>query len=403
MHYAAFLRTLISSLLFLAISNAQLSLPSIGSQTSSAYSSLLPDKPGNYDQQKVRTASPPIVRIELSGQEPALSGIPSEVVYAQGGYVPSGETLPHPFWFMLPSDLDQGGHLVACGYVSGTPPTPTLTSPSGRTSSLTATAYSYPDMAEASYCWQYRVAWAYGIELGLYTLTLEHSQGNLAHTWGIDYPYCRNVMSLSSETHSAQDFLMGFNPNQMLTLLFYAYVSGSFAETGSFRYRYIATRSAQVDAEGALVLDINVTRAAPFAVKMEDEGVQIDGLIYYILGPQKELLFTYPAFSKEFTGIYLESSSQPEFFQKRQSAESCDGNYGSTAVTSTRSGDLLALYPAYNDTSRIIGQMNLGIVVNILERQIGVTNGRVEVWYRIRSEDGNEGWSYGPNLLKLGT
>ena len=147
-------------------------------------------------------------------------------------------------------------------------PVATLTLPDGSNQTITAT-----DSNASSHCYSYRIPWTYGMQLGLYTLQLDHPDGQLTHTWGIDYPFCR-----TSILNDNLQWLMGFAPGEQLTVVF-------FASINSDQPVFAATRSVQADDQGVLALDIKVARSAPFT--RED-------LVMAVIGPQREIY--YPTF-----------------------------------------------------------------------------------------------------------
>src|SRR5262249_11154048 len=72
-------------------------------------------------------------------------------------------------------------------------------------------------------CWQVNVPLTIGMPFGLYTLTLDHPQGQISHQWGVDYPSCVNVTAgqkMEPDFRSTRERLLvsGLAPHQTLNL-----------------------------------------------------------------------------------------------------------------------------------------------------------------------------------------
>ncbi len=264
--------------------------------------------------QTLKTASPPILIVELNSEEPpppdALTAL--QLDYAVGGLGSGDEAPTIPYWFIVPHKRDQGGTLLACGYRSSQPPVSMLTYPSGHHESMEGREisdqeryglvnYSNMQMSAVGHCWIYVLSWFYGIERGVYTFSLSHSEGDLTYTWQVDYSLCPGHVTLdlsgkpTSVTYPLFEFLMGFSPDETLVVRFFRRISTS--PMGPFPYRLIATRKVKADADGALVLDVKVGRSAPFVA---------EDIIYAVFNNQNEISLYFSQ-----SGIVLDSSFDP--------------------------------------------------------------------------------------------
>lgn len=148
-----------------------------------------------------RTVNPPIVRIELSGQEPLAAEAAQITFITRYG---AAATQPAPVatssavrWAISPPNPDYPGPETlfrACGYAR--PPLGALTTPSG--------ARPVPASDGDSACWNYRIEWVYGMPLGAFTFTLTGPEGALTHTWEIVYPSRPVTTHLRRDAESAQ-------------------------------------------------------------------------------------------------------------------------------------------------------------------------------------------------------
>lgn len=339
--------------------------------------------------QGVRTASPPITRIELNGFEPLPPGIPEDIFY--GGLGGGGGDITitpfGPHWDSTPGALatGYGAFFSACGYVSTTPPTATLTYPSGVQTRVEVNSY-----VDAGNCADYTLNWQYGLELGIYTLTFAHSEGTLTHTFGYDYPMCwYHIPSLDG-----LEWVMGLTPNEQITLYFYTYPDG---ESNT---RFVAERSARADENGALVIDIQVGRTAPFTRDLIFFATIGVGRVYYDINPAigafmfEELGFevpTFPSPNPTYPHLYLSYSS---FFSQDTLGRSCDGEFGRFAQVFPYPNGVgsVPLYANVNDTNSN-GSLPAGTIVEVLESRPSISSGRVLAWKFVRAENGRTGWT----------
>jgi hypothetical protein len=177
-----------------------------------------------------RTASPPIVPVVIDKIDPVPAGLPAKLTYGgRGGGPPDYAPPPEPtgiHWRNAPPPInyprgENGTNdsslalFTACGYRSSEAPVSTLMLPSGRKESLSGKRDEY-----SAGCWNYAVDWSYGMELGIYRLTLAQAEGNLEYTWGIDYPYCK-VATPVSPYDSDRILLMGLADNETVTIHIY--------------------------------------------------------------------------------------------------------------------------------------------------------------------------------------
>jgi hypothetical protein len=208
------------------------------------------------------TASPPKMTVELDQIEPDPIGISVQesIFFAAGG---GGEPVSRTRieWIRTLSEDSIVPWLVACGYPKSEKPIATLVKPDGSSEIINADSgsiYSYADD-----CVRYTIHWTYGMEFGQYTLNLGHSEKQLSQSWSIQYPN-RPVQIPLTELDAAdqQRFLVGFAPKQTLKMRFYAFTAEAIdSGIGTF----IASRSATVDENGALFLNIKIGRSAPIA------------------------------------------------------------------------------------------------------------------------------------------
>jgi len=330
--------------------------------------------PTKVTQQKSpRTASPPIVNIELSGIEPAPLGVPAQLEYAGGAgggvgepvrYTGPGTKTIKPYWAHLPSALTyptSDDYLIACGYVSPEPPTSTLIYPSGRKDTLQGAL-------DGVNCWSFTISRAYGMELGLYTLQLDHIDGQLIYTWGIDYPYLPVNVDESDipKSRLAGYWLMGYSPNELITLHFYDTSPNSV---------FIASRSVQVNSEGVAILSIGFSHSSEFSrynIWLHDV-VRSNNLL--VINPPK-----YPSYS-------IGSCSDP--------------SYGSFVETIAQNGQVIPIYSAFDDKTQSAGNLQPGIPAQILEQKAVLQDEHVVLWSHVQTEDGQIGWTFGTTLTDI--
>jgi hypothetical protein len=325
------------------------------------------------------------VKIELSGKEPRPDGVAAELTFGGGGagHGYSGNRQDGVYWIGLPKPLSaptdfgfwQPVELVACGYISNQP-TGTVTTPFGTQQYIYGEQIEVP--AEGGKaplgCWLYTVSWTYGMELGLYTLTLNGNEGPLSHTWGMDYDYCRTTTHLPGYIYfissGQQDswLFTGFPPNQTITIHFYADSGRAAAQDSSLGIsEYIATRNFQTDAEGTFMLDITVTRSAPYAGK---------GIQYQIEG-----------YSNERRVTSLVSVQHPDNL-------ACSIDYR----IAQPNRPVIPLYPAIDDLSQTVASFSPQQTADIIEVVPALRNGKVGLWIHIRTDTGQEGWTQEPDL-----
>ncbi len=260
--------------------------------------------------------------------------------------------------------------LTACGIPPGRSIKADLTYPSGRREIVVS------DLRLDGGCWGYRVDEKIGMELGLYTLRIRHDGGELSHTWGIDYPYCPTIRRIKHPGSDVKDLLfMGYAPHQSITAHFYFYTPGDYTE-------YAGTVTFTTGPEGSVALEGTGDAVA---------WVRIAGT-YPHLEPDR---FGYDTPSLCETRTYA-PSRYPTYIAWGQPAE---GMFYRFAQTNPKNGTKLPLYPAFNDTSRVLSVLEAGLPVEVLKQLPSVKDGRVVLWYRVRSEDGREGWTYGQNLV----
>ncbi len=277
-----------------------------------------------------------------------------------------------PFALVFPQSDDTGWKLTvnpagfpllrACGYTSPTAPNASLTYPDGHGETLTAT-----QPTGVTGCWDFDVKAASGMRFGIYSVVLDHPEGRLTRTWGVDYPFCRTVQGIKNADGSLQLVLMGFAPAEKITVGFYA---GS----GESR-RHIATRTnVQAGPEGAVTLNVTVARNAPFKI----EDVQ-----YFI-----------PSISRYAIRADLGGWQIYEGWDKPGFESACTGHYyiGDTNRLRSQGNATVPLYPGFADTSRIIKQFPSNSDVQVLEERPSLQDGRVVVWQQLRLGDGAEGW-----------
>jgi hypothetical protein len=334
----------------------------------------------------VRTFNPPVTKISLSRFEPASANIPQVQdlesdspdkgvgILSQDYDHPRNTRGPYwdagPFALVFPQSNDTGWKLTvnpagfsllrACGYTSPAAPKGTLTYPDGHDETLTG---SQPGGIAG--CWDFDVPAAPGMQFGIYSIALDHPEGRLTRSWGVDYPYCRTAQGIENADGSVQLVLMGFAPSERITVGFYV---------GDDR-RHIATRTnVQIGPEGAVALNITVPANTPF--KLQDIQYFIPSISRYAI--------------RGFTGGWpvYEGWDKPGF------EGACTGHYymGDTNRLRFQSGVTLSLYPELADTSRVVTKVQSNVDVQVLEEQPAVLNGRVVVWQHVRLGNGTEGW-----------
>ena len=249
------------------------------------------------------------------------------------------------------------------------------------------------DVNQSTHCVEYVILWQYGIELGIYTLTLDHPDGQVTHSWGMDYPFCQTAANINNV-----QWLMGYAPNEQLTLAF-------FASMNSATPAFVAVRNVRADGEGALNFDIQVARSAPFTT---------DQLSFAVIGPQRELYYPPHGIidTSSFDALGFVRPEQPipparySTYNPVSSvlgifSEPCEGEYGRFVEIAPFNGSSgIPLYADVNNGS-VVGQIAAGMPAEVLEYRPVITNGRVAVWKHLRAEDGSEGWNASLDFVKI--
>jgi hypothetical protein len=220
-------------------------------------------------QGDVRFFEPPVYNIELSGYEPPPPGVGSEIAFGDKGGGPGDEKPPENaiHWVSKPPERlypkPRMGGMSACGYPENEAPYATLIYPDGSVYDIIG------DLSDG--CWSYELEDGYyGMQLGEYSVYLDHPLGNLSDTWEVDYPDYQvevDFYSTMSGEQAEDTVLMGFAPFETLTVNFYASPDDN-PETIGFAYIrliYVASRTVEADENGAVWLAISTTRSAPFS------------------------------------------------------------------------------------------------------------------------------------------
>ncbi|MCK6577686.1 MAG: hypothetical protein L6Q98_06230 [Anaerolineae bacterium] len=341
---------------------------------------------GSAGAQAFRYAAPPITRIDLNTFEPLPPGVPTDVFFGGlgGG---EGEMLlvpPGLYWETAPDALvaGDGAYFAACGYSSDAPPSAFLALPSSGQITVIVNHYF-----NTSNCFDFYLEWSYGMELGIYTLTLNHPDGVLSYTFGVDYPFCWQY----TRTQDDLEWVMGLEPNEQITFYFYAFTDPSSSAT-----QFVAQRSLSADSEGVIALDIRVGRTAPFAredLVFATAGV---GRNYYDILPAVDSQ-TFADMGFVFQPYIPPEPAHPHLgigagFYVSQDARgvSCDGDFSTFAQTQPNSS--IPLYDQINSANSV-GSLAGGMVIEVLESHPVYSGARVYVWKRIRAEDGQVGWT----------
>ncbi len=337
-------------------------------------------------QGTVRTFTPPIKEIELTWKQPP-SSLPSKIFFDGRPTGPGSEEQreqrgirwieetpgSRPPIFAYPDNTV----FVACGVQTFDLIRGTLTYPSGHQESVRGEHWG-----EDRDCLTYRISAKYGMELGLYTLTIEDTRGQLTHTWGLDYPACP-ALGWAGQGSEPLLFVMGLAPNESATIHFYS-IAGK--DTQSYYAAYAGGYTVQADREGAVALKIEAKEGTGdiAVVRFDPQGVTF--------------VRNEPPHTCCAKGRYL-SAKYPTY---SVSGYPCFGTFDRFAQTAPSNGATkLPLYPAFNDTSRVVGELEAGIPVEVLKQRPALHNGRVVLWYRVRTENGREGWIYGQSLIDI--
>jgi hypothetical protein len=345
-----------------------------------------------HAQTKIRTLSPVRIKIELSGKEPRPDGVAAELLFGGGGAGENfrGDRREGVYWIFLAQPLSTPTmdylkiHLlfppvdnVACGYISDQPAA-TLTFPGGSHRSLTGVPVDAQAISGETPigCWKFTVEWYYGMELGLYTLTLDGNEGTLSYTWGMDYGYCRGNSEVPGEARPIQPgevsswLFTGFTPNENITVHFYADTGRTAVDsqgTSQGISEYVATRTFQADAEGAFMLDVSVTRSAPFAGK----GIQYRIQDY---GDESDENGLPSRLHPDNLACFIE-------YDKQQPGR-----------------PVIPLYPAIDNLSQPVGALLPNQTATLIDVVPMIRNGKVILWAHFVTETGQEGWTLEPDL-----
>lgn len=240
-------------------------------------------------QDAVRKATPPIVNIKITGVEPLPSGVSKVMGFGSpaGGAGEAGSDAMNnaPAWINAPLIVHPQvtvAKFAACGYPSSSYPEVMVTSPSGHSEQVS--------IEDGDGCWAYYQTWSYGMELGEYKIVAKHAKGTLTHSWFVEYPPFTMVGLLSnpnSEEAVQTRFLMGFEPEEQLTLRIYSpeipVELTSEADSNlpgawdSDRGGYVATRTINADENGAVIIQFTASPSTPFDVTKL--GFTIDGYL----------------------------------------------------------------------------------------------------------------------------
>jgi SH3-like domain-containing protein len=71
--------------------------------------------------------------------------------------------------------------------------------------------------------------------------------------------------------------------------------------------------------------------------------------------------------------------------------------------TAPSTGSNLPLYLEPGNTEQIVTELESGVPAQVLESSSALVNGRVEMWTKLRSEDGREGWARGKSFMPIVT
>jgi SH3-like domain-containing protein len=152
----------------------------------------------------------------------------------------------------------------------------------------------------------------------------------------------------------------------------------------------------QCSLDGAVILELRVSPQATESLT--------GFFVYTVLDSNGQLLgYTTPSpvpyYARDYAP-YVKAAKYPTY---RTSPYPCDGQFFRFAQIDVKNGANLLLYPQFSDISAIVGYWNSGDPVEVLEQQPAILNGRVVMWYHLRSEKGQEGWSYGTDFLYVTT
>jgi hypothetical protein len=217
--------------------------------------------------QDIKTFSPPITRIELSGKEPLPAGIDENVDFSGGAGGGGEDDSQSPKWLYTPENpsspsnsMNHGSGFIGCGYTNNVSPEGLITYPSGKQENVLL------ERAESiiGYCWSYQLPVRYGMQLGNYTMTFSHSMGNLTYSWSISLPnqtHFTDIFDSSGNTPSDSRMyaFMGFKPGQTIKVTFYGL---DVDRLGTF----FASREITMDSNGTAVIQYSTTRSTPYGL-----------------------------------------------------------------------------------------------------------------------------------------
>lgn len=333
-------------------------------------------------QAKVRTFSPPIVNVELSGVEPVPSGTnPSvELSFAGGGGGEDVDSKKILRWEEKPEfsypfiyDTKDGVRLTACSADSGSDPVATLISPGGKRTPVSmrvndSMAINAESGQEKDTCWTHSFESSYGMELGQYTLDVSSKNGSLSHTWIVDYPFYSTMRYIGDARYA----LMGFAADQTVRVNFYR---RDDADNGGSPYSFLATRQMKLDNEGAIVFKISVTRNAPF----EPEQV-----LPVLVAPAPQ----FPTFATDSFDENLGAQTvfqMPEYqYFKITPVEASESNENINA---------LPHYMKFDNTLIDYGNFPNDIPMEVLEHRAIFRDGHTMHWLLL-TDGADTGWTY---------
>jgi hypothetical protein len=379
-----------------------------------ALSGAMPTAQAQDNDNSVLTFNPPVTTIELSDVEPLPNGVSSTIYWAGGG-LGGPRQLAKPFanpglyWVKLPDPLSSPfvnsntmlritddlrydpsitkqiivGNFQSCGYTNSTPPKATITYPSGKNEAINGLTPAQPTETDNGKCWKLSINWLLGMERGLYTLTLDHTDGQILHKWGIDYPRCGTVLDTSlpkpADSKQTARLIMGFIPNETLTINIYTDTPSQVA-TASGTLTFVAQRQVKLDEEGATLLDIKLSRSSPLQLWMMNYYYMSAGGKYYGYDPLEW-----------YTGDNALNVADAETggFPERPCAPD---PYIDNALA-------IPLFDRPDDNATKLAELAPKSNAEILETKALTRNRRVTVWYHVLMPDNREGWV--PSLGKL--
>jgi hypothetical protein len=293
------------------------------------------------------TASPLVQEVVISGVEPVPSGVLKMLKYGGAAGGGGGDMIPLPdgfFWRFKPADVmpfrSEGAKTVVCGFAAT--PTAKITLPSQQT--VTAKAVERLSADNWGYivstnkrdprrvmCWSYELPAGYGIELGMYAITVTGKEGELSATWKAEYPSNRGVFT---GEFSEGAYFLGYAPNATFQVLYYKRLKTT-KRAGSF----VAARTVTADEHGVAVVKTNIQRSAPF--KADDLFMLIEEPFtgfYQVLDdplPNTQIgelsmasapirIDNLDQYRSIWQGLKFKDSKQPETVEYRQQVKSDD-------------------------------------------------------------------------------